>query len=244
MNEHKKSLLTKANILYFFFASFMLLGCSTVFLELSEELREQELDRFDQGFISFIQGNISDRLTAVMEVLTFFGSVAFLSAAVLVAGAVLIFKKYPRYAVYLVISSGIGALFNYYLKLLFRRDRPSFLPLIQEHGFSFPSGHSMGSFIFYGSIAVILVKMLHSRLHKWIGAALLGLVILFIGISRVYLGVHYPSDVLAGFAAGGVWLTVCAVGLKYYEYRQEIKRGRKPKTETGAYQIKKNSGAE
>ncbi|MBM7692496.1 undecaprenyl-diphosphatase [Peribacillus deserti] len=222
MNEQKKSILTISQILYILFAAIMIIGCSAIFIAISKELNRNELIWFDQQFIDMIQGMISNEATVIMKFFTFGGSVLFISIGVLILFILLICLKKPRYALYLILSSGLGGLFNYFLKWLFKRERPSILPLIQEHGFSFPSGHSMGSFIFYGSLAVIVAKLSHRKAMNWAAGISFAIVILLIGISRIYLGVHYPSDVIAGFAAGGVWLTVCGVGLNYYEFRQKV----------------------
>ncbi|EDL66088.1 hypothetical protein BSG1_02010 [Bacillus sp. SG-1] len=78
--------------------------------------------------------------------------------------------------------------------------------MIEQDGYSFPSGHSMGSFIFYGAMAFALFRLYDHTWSRVIGAAALMVLVLLIGLSRVYLGVHYPSDILGGFLAGGVWL--------------------------------------
>ncbi|PLT30664.1 phosphatase PAP2 family protein [Peribacillus deserti] len=222
MNQQKKILLTVSQILYILFTAVMLISGSAIFIYLSNKLRQHDLSRFDNHFIDLIQGMISHRSTLIMEFFTFIGSVLFIGIMVLLLAVLFICFKWPRYAAFLVLSSGLGGLFNFFLKWLFKRERPDLLPLIQEHGFSFPSGHSMGSFIFYGSLAIILAKLSHKRAMNWIAGMIFAVVILLIGISRIYLGVHYPSDVVAGFAAGGVWLTVCLVGLEYYEFRQKV----------------------
>jgi undecaprenyl-diphosphatase len=101
-----------------------------------------------------------------------------------------------------------SAVLNHLLKVLFARPRPHFEhPLLVETSYSFPSGHAMESFVVYGMLAYFAVLALRSWESR--GAALL---VVLIGFSRMYLGVHYLSDVLAGYAAGGVWLSALITG--------------------------------
>jgi undecaprenyl-diphosphatase len=108
------------------------------------------------------------------------------------------------------------------LKVLFARPRPIFEhPLLRESGYSFPSGHAMESLVVYGMVAYFAVLALRTwRAHTAVvfGAALL---VMLIGFSRMYLGVHYFSDVLAGFAAEGIWLSTCITAM------ESIRRGRR-----------------
>lgn len=211
-------------VAYFSFIT-VLLGCYIfIFAELADRLKERELERFDNALIEFIQGMISDRLTFIMKVITYFGSVTWLTIAAIIVSLVLAIYQKKRYAVFILFSSGAGALFNLLLKSIFKRERPDLLPIIVAPGFSFPSGHAMASLIFYGALAIILVKISTPVYLDWIFGGFCALVILLIGISRIYLGVHYPSDVIAGFAAGGAWLTICSLCLRYGEYMLEKKR--------------------
>ncbi|WP_254052724.1 phosphatase PAP2 family protein [Bacillus sp. V59.32b] len=187
-------------------------------------MKENELEQFDSAIIQFIQGQISDQLTSIMKVLTFFGSIPWFIMAAIAVSIFLVLSHKKRYAVFLLFTSWTGLVLNLVLKWMFKRERPDLLPIIAENGFSFPSGHSMGSFVFYGALAVILVRISKHAFLDWIFGSLCALIILFIGISRIYLGVHYPSDVIGGFAAGGAWLTICGLGLRYFEYSFTKKR--------------------
>ncbi|RIW35145.1 PAP2 family protein [Bacillus salacetis] len=104
------------------------------------------------------------------------------------------------------MTVALGGGFNWLLKEYFKRQRPDIEALVEQGGYSFPSGHSMGSFILYGALAFAVFRLYDHRWSKFIGAAALLLLVLLIGLSRIYLGVHYPSDILGGFSAGGVWL--------------------------------------
>ncbi|MEE3718993.1 phosphatase PAP2 family protein [Tumidithrix elongata RA019] len=115
---------------------------------------------------------------------------------------------------WIVTIAGLGAIFlNKGLKPMFARLRPDLYPqLIQENSFSFPSGHALGTVVLYGAIAYLLAKHYpHYRIWIYLLAAIL---VMAVGLSRLYLGVHWPTDVLAGWAIGLLWLITCIVMLQ------------------------------
>ncbi|NLK85975.1 MAG: phosphatase PAP2 family protein [Clostridiaceae bacterium] len=167
---------------------------------------------FDDAVYKFVSGFISDDMTRIMKFFTFLGSgwtIAFLTVLLPFFIFVLRKKKYYRMALALTANIALGALFNQLLKHLFLRPRPDILRLIEISGYSFPSGHSMNSLIFYGFIVYLLVKN-GRHWSRYMLAGAVGLIVLLIGISRIYLGVHYASDVLAGFMIGFGWLVLAA----------------------------------
>ncbi|MDQ0270476.1 phosphatase PAP2 family protein [Cytobacillus purgationiresistens] len=190
-----------------------------LFMLIVRDFSRNDLAWFDWEVISFIQSYISSRMTGIVNVITFFGSVKWFVFAVLFLLILLVMAKKYALAVFVVFSSGAGGLFNWFLKWIFQRDRPVFQPLIEVTGFSFPSGHSMGSFVFYGSLAFVLIHFVKKIAWRILICTLLFLVIATIGVSRIYLGVHYPSDVLAGFLSGAVWLMVNIIAFQAYENR-------------------------
>lgn len=104
---------------------------------------------------------------------------------------------------------GGGAL-NFILKVLFQRPRPNFTNApLHETDWGFPSGHAMISLLFFGFLAFVLIQNAHSMKWRWVIALFVGLIPLIVGFSRLLLGVHYPTDVLAGWLAGATWLAVC-----------------------------------
>ncbi|MBA4495598.1 phosphatase PAP2 family protein [Paenactinomyces guangxiensis] len=110
-------------------------------------------------------------------------------------------------------------LLNITLKSLIQRPRPNLQHLIEVDGYSYPSGHAMVAAAFYGMIGYLVWFNLRTKgKPSWYEIVFTVLLILAIGTSRVYLGVHYPSDVIAGFAAGGVWLVACIKGLNILQY--------------------------
>jgi membrane-associated phospholipid phosphatase len=213
---------TGVNLLYILSAAAVLVLFTFMFTEIAGELRENELEAFDHHIINIVQSFINDRMTAFMFSVTFLGSVKWIVYLAASAGIILmVFKKWAL-SVFLLAGSGGGALFNWLLKWIFKRERPDILPLLTETGYSFPSGHSMGSFIFYGASAYILVHLFSRISLKLLAVLANSLIILLIGISRIYLGVHYPSDVIGGFLAGGTWLAACIILFRLYEYRKNV----------------------
>ena len=137
-------------------------------------------------------------------------------AALMVIGAIFLLVRREKMLLYgwLVAFVGGGAL-DWSLKTIFRRDRPSFPdPFVHVLGYSFPSGHSMGSLIGYGMLAYMIAHFVRGRGINLLVAICAAVLVLAIGFSRLYLGAHYLSDVLAGFAAGMVWLAANIIALE------------------------------
>jgi membrane-associated phospholipid phosphatase len=143
--------------------------------------------------------------------LTFFGSVMFFIPASLLVPLLLHRRGYGRYAIELLLAMGGGLALNELLKAWFHRDRPS-TALIYQYGLSFPSGHAMMSMAYYGCLAWLLVQ--HGGRWGWAGLLLAWAVL--IGCSRMYLHVHYPTDVVAGFAGGAAWLVLLRTGIRLF----------------------------
>jgi membrane-associated phospholipid phosphatase len=212
----------------FFLISLICLGIFTWgFVSIVEEWKENEIAGFDNVVFDVVHAFVSPKLTILMTSITFLGGVKWLSICTIGVVIVLLFmKKYPL-ALFVALTVGLGACFNWLLKWIFKRDRPDIEALIEQGGYSFPSGHSMGSFIFYGSVAFMLFRAFDRKVYKWISVICFSLLILFIGISRVYLGVHFPSDIIGGFSAGGGWLTLCIALYIFFYKRSNRKYGDK-----------------
>jgi membrane-associated phospholipid phosphatase len=183
-----------------------------MFFELSEDLMEQERFRFDQVIIQYVSNIRTESLTEIMKFITFLGGTTVLTL-LLIGSLVWLIVKRKNYwgAIFYIIAVAGGGLLNLGLKHWFGRVRPE-NSLIFEQGFSYPSGHSMGSLIYYGFLGYLVIRSQRGRsLKLLLGIGFITLILL-IGFSRIYLGVHYPSDVLAGFSAGTVWLLLCIGG--------------------------------
>ena len=148
----------------------------------------------------------SDRMTNVMKLFTSFCDVKLMVILSLISLLGLIWKR--KESIYLVGTLGLATILNLGLKNIFTRERPTILRLIEETGFSYPSGHAMGSMAFYGSIIVIVKNLKIDKKYKYIINSILGFIILMVGISRIYLGVHYPSDILGGWLISFILLNI------------------------------------
>jgi undecaprenyl-diphosphatase len=169
----------------------------------------------------------SPGLTSYMRFMSVVGQMWMLGVlSVPVAAALLRARSHRRLYAFVATIVG-GALLNPGLKEVFRRARPSGIEALWiSQGYSFPSGHAMGAVLFFGALAyVVYFSVDHSRRMRVLAVVLCVLVILSIGASRIYLGVHYLSDVLAGFAAGLCWLAVCLSGtegwVRYRDWRRK-----------------------
>src|SRR5829696_5332581 len=189
-------------------------GCLWLFGGLAEDvLTGDPIVRFDWVVDDYLHAHATPPLTTFFLIVTAFGSI---EAIVLLGVVVATFLAWGRRWVFLgtwLAAVAGSALLNHVLKGLFERPRPHFEhPLLVETSYSFPSGHAMESFVIYGMLAYLAVLALRSwesRVAVVFEAALL---VVLIGFSRMYLGVHYFSDVLAGYAAGGVWLSALITG--------------------------------
>ena len=124
--------------------------------------------------------------------------------------------KNKKLAFFFFGSLVLNVLMNQLIKALVRRERP-INSLIYVGGFSFPSGHSMVSMAFYGMLIYIFYKLMKNNKFKWLVMSLCGLLIILIGFSRIYLGVHYLSDVLVGFSVSLLYLDVFAYFTNKYK---------------------------
>jgi undecaprenyl-diphosphatase len=193
-----------------------------VFAKLSNDLLHEQLEQFDMVVGEFIRGFHSEILTQIFIFVTDLGDTYTYIVIVLILLFVLIryLKQYIESFFLLIAVLGSWGL-NELLKGIFQRARPEIEHLVEQGGYSFPSGHAMVSFATYGMIAYIVWKAMKGKNRTaWIVIILTVLLILLIGISRIYLGVHYPSDVVAGFSAGALWLITCVIGLRFTQYNQ------------------------
>jgi undecaprenyl-diphosphatase len=178
-----------------------------LFAWLSEEVFEGGLQRFDFAVRMKVHEFFSPELTRFMQAMTFLGSIGFLTSLFFVIVAVWLAKGIKRPAVWLMIAVGGSVILDVSLKLSFHRPRPVPFVGVVPMTYSFPSGHALSSFCFYGVLAGLLCARIQSRAVRiliWTAAAAL---VLAIGLSRIYLGVHYPTDVIAGYIAAAAWVS-------------------------------------
>lgn len=192
-----------------------------LFAALAEDIaRPSSLVAFDTQLAAALQSIWTPRVVLAFGRLTVLGSGDALAVIAVGVGLILLLRKEHSLLIgWVVATLGAGVL-TYSLKAIFQRMRPEYAHI---SGWSFPSGHSLGSFIAYGMLAYILSHYL-PRWPARITAAGLLLLVLYIGFSRLYLGVHYFSDVIAGYSAAMVWLAVCISGTEIARMRERARR--------------------
>ena len=191
------------------------IGGLLVFIWIAEEVVEGDASEFDR-MVSLWAYDISNPFTdVVMKSATTMGSIWWMTSAVaLLALFTAFYKKRYRLTGMLVLVSLSSGILNAGLKLLFQRNRPDLIDkIIAPQSYSFPSGHAMNSTVIYAMIAFVLYKLY--PVAKW--PAIVGSVVLvlMIGFSRIYLGVHWFSDVAAGFLAGLTLLSAAAIATRH-----------------------------
>ena len=187
-----------------------------LFFYLVRLINANTISVLDNYIYNLIKGFISPKMTPIVKFITEFGNYTVMIPVIILF---YLFNKDKSFNRYFTIN--LAAIFtsNFIVKNIIRRDRPIDINLIIENGFSFPSGHSMVSFAFYGFIIYYVYCSHLSKLGKTIIISILTLLVLMIGLSRIYLGVHYASDVIGGFVLALVYLIIF---IKYI-YKKEKK---------------------
>lgn len=173
------------------------------------------LVRFDMASDLWIHQRVTPTGLEIFNWITRMGSPPAMVALVVV-GAIVLWRQGRRTALVAWIAAFAGgAVIDAVLKVVVHRKRPVYgAAYLSGHSYSFPSGHAMGSFIGIGMVLYLLGMYWHPRHAVRLGTRLAGAAfVLVVGISRLYLGVHYPSDILGGWAAGAVWMAVCISGI-------------------------------
>ena len=166
-----------------------------IFLAIAEDVFEQEIFEFDSVVYNFLVNNRNEVLNNFFKIITQFGSALFL---IIITILCVIFIRDKKYKILVPANLVTIAIINIVLKNFFLRPRPDELRLIEETGYSFPSGHAMASTAFYGLLIYIVHEKIENKILRNTICIMLGLLILLISISRIYVGVHYTSDVIAG----------------------------------------------
>lgn len=171
--------------------------CLIGFCALAEDVFNKEIMKGDIiGYKIVSTFLISDFATPIAKFITNFGGAMFLVIATITLFIVI---KNKKIGISILSNLAIVTVLNQLIKRILQRPRPTEYRIIEETGYSFPSGHSMVSMAFYGYFIYLIYKYVKNKYVKWISIILLSLLICLIGISRIYLGVHYTSDVLGGF---------------------------------------------
>ena len=180
--------------------------CLIGFLALAEDVFNKEIMSGDIiGYKLVSTFLISDFATPIAKFITNFGGAIFLIALTIV---LLVLIKNKKIGISIFSNLVIVTILNQLLKAILQRPRPTEYRIVEETGYSFPSGHSMVSMAFYGYLIYLIYKYVKNKYIKWISIVLLSILVCSIGISRIYLGVHYTSDVLGGFLISMSYLVI------------------------------------
>ena len=181
--------------------------CTVSFLFfLIEDVIDKDIINFDErGYLIVSKYLISDTMTPFAKCITNFANMYWLIGFSII---IILFLKNKKIGIYICVNLGLSALVNFTLKQILQRSRPIEHRIIDENGYSLPSGHAMVSMAFYGFLIYLIYKNVKKTYLKILLTTLLSVLIISIGISRVYLGVHYASDVIAGFLVAISYLVI------------------------------------
>ena len=212
---HYGTMTTNRKRLFEFISLSLLLGLAAAigtivfFGWLADEVLDGETRQFDEATRAAIHQFASPALTTAMRGISFLGSTLFLTIATIAVIIWFALRKWGREAKLMAATMLGASALNVTLKLAFKRARPiPFYDLLPPESYSFPSGHSLTSACFFGAFAAIIMARMKSRRARtlvWIACIAM---FLLIGLSRIYLGVHHTTDVIAGFAAALIWILV------------------------------------
>lgn len=203
----------------------------SLFLSIADELDDGDLNAIDTEIFLMFRTGVDNAqpigpawLQETAAEITALGgyTVVFLLVASVI-GFLLVSRKYGP-ALYVFLSIGTGTLVGHLLKELYARPRPDLVEhLVNTHTPSFPSGHAMVSAIVYLTLGSLILRMVDSVRVRAYVLTLAILLTVMIGITRIYLGVHWPSDVIAGWAMGAAWASLCWLivsALRFYHKRR------------------------
>lgn len=203
------------------------IGTLVFFGWLANEVLDGETRQFDEVTREAVHQVASPAMTTVMRGISFLGSMLFLLIATAAVITWFALRKWGREAK-LMAATMIGAsALNVTLKLAFKRTRPvPFFDLLPPESYSFPSGHALTSACFYGAFAAIIAARMKSRRARTLVWIVCATIFMLIGLSRIYLGVHHTTDVIAGFAAALIWILV----VRFVEMTLRRRRRRREET--------------
>jgi undecaprenyl-diphosphatase len=177
---------------------------------IAEEVRHGETASFDLAVRNWVHQFASPALTRIMTAISALGY-KILIIELVVALAVFLYLRWRRAAGWLAVTMAGAMALDLALKYAFHRERPPVFFGAEPTSYSFPSGHALSSFCFYGVMAGLIAARVRSRALQIALWALAALLVIAIGVSRVYLGMHYPSDVIGGYLAAAVWVSAMLV---------------------------------
>ncbi|MBV9110962.1 MAG: phosphatase PAP2 family protein [Gemmatimonadetes bacterium] len=203
----------------------VILICVTLFAALADEVMEGDTLPFDRSVLLWMNRHASPQLTGLALDVTALGAGTVVWLVVIV-GSVFLWVSRHRWSAALLWVSILGSgLINTIMKMFFHRERPHLFPWRVPYAglSSFPSGHSMTAMVCYATLAYLIARLVPSKFLRYFTFSVAALIIVLIGLSRLYLGVHYPTDVAGGLIMGLAWSSFCALGLealRFFRHRQ------------------------
>lgn len=199
-------------ILTVIIALILVVGGINLFIELTDTLTTDTLAVYDANVTNYIISYRSPALTNYFVFVTHIGDI-YGYLVVLISGlliSLLVFKRW-KYVSQITIVLALSAVSNLILKRFIDRARPGIEHLVSVETLSYPSGHAMSAMAFYGFVIYLFYRFKMNLFLKMSVMLLLFLLILSIGVSRIYLGVHFPSDIAGGYIAGFIWVVFCVI---------------------------------
>jgi membrane-associated phospholipid phosphatase len=199
------------------------------FLDIAERVHANspQVQEIDSAVHRWAATTRTEGSTLFFVTMTTLGAPITLGVIVTIVSGFLVLRKRWRWAAFLFVSTGAGALLNLALKSYFARARPELADALRTaHGYSFPSGHAMGSTVVFGALAYLAVRSLRTWKGRSAALSLAATLILSIAVSRVYLGVHWISDIVAGIAAGTLWMTTVTVAYEVFRRIRHVRARR------------------
>lgn len=195
-----------------FIALLMVVGGINLFIDLTESMHSDGLVTYDSRVTEFVTSFRNPGLNKFMQGVTHIGDLyGYIVLTVLSTIFFLLKFKNWRFVLEIIFVLSISGLSNYALKQVINRARPDVEHLVSVATLSYPSGHAMSAMAFYGFLIYLIYNFKIKRIFKVGLIFLFGTMIFLIGISRIYLGVHFPSDVAGGYIAGLIWVIFCIV---------------------------------
>ena len=191
-------------------ALILVIGGINLFIELTDTLKTEALATYDQQITDYVISYRSPKLTNYFIFVTHVGDIygyLFVMISIILL-SILVFKHW-KYVVQITTVLLLSAVSNLILKRFIDRARPGIEHLVSVETLSYPSGHAMSAMAFYGFVIFLVYRFKMNLFLKIITIFILFVLIISIGISRIYLGVHFPSDIAGGFIAGFIWVIFC-----------------------------------
>lgn len=212
----------KALTIRFLFAFLLCIGFGILFGYVATAVGNDSIRSFDRTIISAVQGQEAPWLTFIMKTFTWIGSAYVVAPVTLIGFLVLFFKLNRRPQAFLLSAVIVGTVvLNTVLKFYFQRERPEIHRILDANGFSFPSGHTMMAFSLYSILGYIVWRNVKTRSGSFMIILTASIMTILIGVSRIYLGVHFPSDIVGGLLASGLWVTISVMVLSFFQHRHK-----------------------